>query len=159
MMRISSPAIGARWPRCCSDRPPITQESPAIKARNLRRLLNIYAPLRGAGIRIEETADDYSYARVALRLRWYNRDYIVWGKAAEIDFVAPGRGHVTAEMRLDGARIESLRAATADGNRHLEWFETDIRASDGSTVARVRKQLYVRRKPHGAAATEGSRTE
>ena len=43
-----------------------------MQARRLRRLLDLYLPLRGAGIRVEELTDDWSYARVALHQRWYN---------------------------------------------------------------------------------------
>ena len=156
-----------------------------MQARRLRRLFNLYLPLRGAGIRVEELADDWSYARVALHQRWYNLnyvgthfggslfamtdpfwmimvmeslgyDYVVWDKAAEIEFVSPGRGSVIAEFRLDPARVETIRKATESGDKHLEWFETQVRAQDQSVVAKVRKQLHIRRKVqlggnHGAA--------
>ena len=144
-------------------------------ARNLRRLLNCWPPFLFAGIRVRAIADDFRYARVELGLHWYNRnfvgthfggslfamtdpfwmlltmnalgpDYIVWDQAGAIEFLAPGRGKVSVEFRLDNAVLEELRVATADGEKALRWFETDVRAADGSVVARVRKQLYVRRK-------------
>lgn len=74
------------------------------------------------------------------------RDYIVWDKAAEIEFVTPGRGKVIAGFRLEPERVAAIRNATARGDRHLEWFGSAISANDGSVVARVRKQLQVRRK-------------
>jgi len=73
-------------------------------------------------------------------------EYIVWDRAAEIDFVAPGRGRVIAEFQLEASRVESIRALAANGERHLEWFECLVRADDDSVVARVRQQVYVRRK-------------
>jgi hypothetical protein len=36
--------------------------------------------------------------------------------------------------------------AAADGEKTLHWFETPIVDASGDTVARVRKQVYVRRK-------------
>ena len=42
--------------------------------------------------------------------------------------------------------LDTMRAATADGGRHLHWFETDIVDAQGDVVARVRKQVYARRK-------------
>jgi hypothetical protein len=60
--------------------------------------------------------------------------------------VAPGRGVVHTEFRLPDERLEEIRAATADGSKALPWFESTVTAEDGSVVARVRKQLYVRRK-------------
>ena len=148
-------------------------------ARALRRVLNIYPPLCFAGIRVLEIADDWRHARVVLRKRWYNsnyvgtqfggslfsmtdpfwmilimeclgRDYIVWDKAGEIEFVAPGREDVYAEFHIDDAMLDEIRAATAGGEKYLRWCETAITTHSGEVIARVRKQLYVRRKAeHG----------
>lgn len=151
-----------------------------MKPRTLRRLFNFWPPFLFAGIRIEAVSDDWRYARARLKLRWYNRnyvgtafggslfaladpfwmilvmeslgrDYIVWDKAGEIDFIAPGRGDVVAEFRLDARVLDELREATAGGEKYLRWFETELRSESGEMVARVRKQLHVRRKrPSGA---------
>ncbi len=144
-------------------------------ARGLRRRLNLWPPFVFAGIRVREICDEPPSARVELGLHWYNknavgtqfggglfamtdpfwmlltmralgRDYIVWDKAAEIVFVAPGRGRVTAQFRIEPATLDAIRAATASGEKHLHWSETELRADDGSVIARVRKQVYVRRK-------------
>lgn len=74
------------------------------------------------------------------------RDYIVWDKAATIDFVAPGREDVYADFVVDEQVLDELRAATANGEKTLRWFDTEVRTAGGELVARVRKQLYVRRK-------------
>ncbi|HEY0659875.1 MAG TPA: tetrameric acyl-CoA thioesterase, partial [Lysobacter sp.] len=63
------------------------------------------------------------------------------------EFVKPGRGTVRADFRLDDNVLDELRAATASGEKHLRWFDTDVIDQAGEVVARVRKQLYVRRKP------------
>ena len=42
--------------------------------------------------------------------------------------------------------LEDIRTQTQDGAKHLRWFETDVVDAAGEVVARVRKQLYVRRK-------------
>ena len=144
-------------------------------ARTVRRALNWYPPLRFAGVRVLEIADDWRHARVVLRRRWYNRnyvgthfggslfamtdpfwmimtlrrlgdDYIVWDKAAEIEFVAPGREDVYAEFHVDDAMLDEIRAATATGEKYLRWCETVVATRTGEVIARVRKQLYVRRK-------------
>ena len=149
--------------------------------RVLRHGLNIWPPFAAAGIRVEELSEDFRYARVALRMRPLNRnyvgthfggslfamtdpfwmflvlrnlgsEYIVWDKAGEIEFVSPGRGTVRAEFRVTDEHLEDLREAAADGSRVLRWFETAVIGADGSVVARVRKQLYVRRKREKAAA-------
>ncbi|TLY51983.1 MAG: DUF4442 domain-containing protein [Gammaproteobacteria bacterium] len=146
-----------------------------IKARSLRRILNIWPPFLFAGIRVESWSDDWRRARVHLKRRWYSgnfvgtqfggslfamtdpfwmimtmqslgRDYIVWDKAAEIEFVAPGREMVYADFKLEDSVLDEIRAATANGEKHLRWFDVDVKTASGEIIARVRKQIYVRRK-------------
>ena len=45
-------------------------------ARTVRRALDWYPPLRFAGVRVLEISDDWRHARVVLRRRWYNRNYV-----------------------------------------------------------------------------------
>lgn len=146
-----------------------------MKAWQLKLLLNTWPPLRFAGIKVLRLDPDFRYAKVRLSRTWYNRnyvgtqfggslfsmtdpfwmimvleslggDYVVWDSKGEIDFVAPGRESVFAEFRVDEALLDELRAATAGGEKYLRWCETHIRTASGELIARVRKQLYVRRK-------------
>ena len=143
--------------------------------RSLRRLLNIWPPFLFTGIRVMEIGADWRSARVRLRMHAWNRnavgthfggslfamcdpfwmllvmdalvpDYIVWDKAGDIEFVKPGKGTVEAVFQLDEAALDELRAATAGGEKTLRWFENTVTDAEGEVVARVRKQLYVRRK-------------
>ncbi len=146
-----------------------------MKASRLRTVLNVWPPFLFSGIHVTDISDDFRHARVELRLRWYNRnyvkthfggslfsmtdpfwmilmlrrlgpDYLVWDQAGEIQFLKPGKGTVVAEFRLDDAAVDDIRAAAAGGEKVLRWFEVDIRNAESEVVARVRKQLYVRRK-------------
>jgi acyl-coenzyme A thioesterase PaaI-like protein len=146
-----------------------------LKASTLRRILNFWPPFLFSGIHVVKISDDFRHARVELRMRPWNRnyvgthfggslfamtdpfwmimvkerlgrDYMVWDKAAEIEFVKPGRGTVHAEFNLDEAVLDELRAATAGGEKDLRWFGTEVIDTAGDTVARIRKQVYVRRK-------------
>ena len=54
---------------------------------------------------------------------------------------------LTTEFVLDDAHLDEIRTEAAGGEKVLRWFENDIRDHDGALVARVRKQVYVRRKP------------
>ena len=146
-----------------------------FSARMLRHGLNLWPPFLFAGIRVAAIGDDFRSARVELRMRPWNRNYvgthfggslfamtdpfwmllvlhalgdgyIVWDKAATIDFEKPGRGTVHAEFALDDATLDELRAAAAGGDKVLRWFDAPVRDASGDVVAMVRKQLYVRRK-------------
>ena len=150
-----------------------------ITPRRLRWIFNLWPPFLFAGIRVEHIAPDWSAARVRMDLRWFNRnyvgthfggslfamtdpfwmllvmeslgrEYIVWDKAGEIDFVRPGRGRVHADFRLDPATVAALREQLGRERRVLHWFEVDVLDSEGEVVARVRKQLYLRRKQRPA---------
>ena len=147
-----------------------------MRASTFRHLLNLWPPFLCNSIRLRELSDDWSTARVVLRLRPWNRnyvscqfggnlfamvdpfwmllalhrlghDYYVWDRAGAIDFVAPGREDVHASFHLTDAMVEDLRVAAAGGDKVLRWFETDITTASGEVIARVRKQLYVRLKP------------
>ena len=150
-----------------------------MTAARLRWLLRVWPPFVFSGIRVTELADDWSRVRVELRAHWYNRNYVgthfggslfamtdpwwmilllrrlgpefvVWDRAGEIEFVKPGRGTVAAEFRLDAGTVAEVRAAAAHGDKHLRWFEAVVTDAAGEVVARVRKQVYVRRKPADA---------
>ena len=147
-----------------------------MKASRLRWLMNIWFPFLFTGIRVKEISDDFRYVKVELRSHWYNKnyvgthfggslfamtdpywmimilrnlgnDYVVWDKAAEIEFVKPGRGLVTAEFKLEQAMLDELIEAAAGNEKVLRWFDIAVIDSGGDLVAKVRKQVYVRRKP------------
>ena len=147
-----------------------------MRASSFRRLLNLWPPFFFNSIRVQSLSADYREAKVVLRLRPWNRnyvrsqfggnlfamvdpfwmllvmhqlgrDYYVWDKAGAIDFVAPGREDVYAHFRLEPAVVEQLRTAAAGGGKVLHWFETEVKTAAGEIVAVVRKQVYVRLKP------------
>lgn len=149
-------------------------------ARVLRIALNLWPPFLGAGIRVEAISKDFRYARIGLKLRLLNRnmwgvhfggslfamtdafysimlkhnlgiDYMVWDKAASIEFIKPGRGRVFAEFRLDAETIEAVRQATQHGDKHLPELRVNVMDERGDLVAAVHKTLYVRRVIEKAA--------
>ncbi len=149
---------------------------PSMKPSTLRHGLNLWPPFLFTGIHVAAIAHDWRHARVELRMRPWNRnyvgshfggslfamtdpfwmllvmqamgrDYFVWDKAGEIEFVKPGRGSVVADFRITEQVLTEIRAATAGGAKHLHWFDAEVTDAKGDVVARVRKQLYVRLKP------------
>ncbi|UVE17623.1 DUF4442 domain-containing protein [Pseudomonas sp. LS44] len=148
----------------------------ARKARLLRWALNFYPPYIGAGVRVRKISADFRSIRVRMGLGLFNRnyvgtqfggslysmtdpffmlmlmenlgsDYIVWDKAASIDFVSPGKGAVYADFRIDDALLSTIRTQTADGDKYLPNLHVEVRDRAGTLVARVHKTLYVRLKP------------
>ncbi|WP_172203695.1 MULTISPECIES: DUF4442 domain-containing protein [unclassified Niveibacterium] len=146
-----------------------------MKATTFRRLINLWPPFFFAGIRAKRISDDFREADVALKLHWYNRNYVgshfggnlfsmtdpwfmlmllqvlgpkylVWDRAATIEFVTPGRGTVTARFRLDDAQIADVIDKTANGDKYLPTFHVDILDAQGQLVAKVTKTVYIRLK-------------
>lgn len=149
-------------------------------ARRFRIALNFYPPYLGTGIHIQELAPDFRRMTVLMRKRWYNSnafgthfggslyamcdphyvlllvallgpDYIVWDKAATIEFLKPGRGTVKAVFEWNEAQLDEIRSRTAGGEKFEPERTLNIVDENGDTVARVTKTLYVRRKKSRAA--------
>jgi acyl-coenzyme A thioesterase PaaI-like protein len=125
---------------------------------------------------VRSIAADWSEASVELRLGWLNRNYVgthfggslfamtdpffalllmhrlggrylVWDQAGRIEFVAPGRGTVSALFELPEERVAQIRAQAEGGDKVLPQFGVEIRDRAGALVASVHKTLYVRLKP------------
>jgi len=140
------------------------------------RLINFYPPLLGAGIRSQMV--DENTVRVEMKLTALNRnivgvhfggslyamcdpwfmlilmrllgpDYIVWDKAASIQFLQPGRGKVTASFHISQERLDEIRQAAEEHSKTEPLFRVEVLDESGRAVARVEKLLYVRkRKPN-----------
>ncbi len=147
-----------------------------MKPSILRHGMNLWPPFLFAGIHVAAISPDWRHARVELRMRPWNRNYVgthfggslfamtdpfwmlllmrllgreyyVWDQSGAIDFLKPGRGTVSARFDIDDAVLAEIRQATAGGAKYLHWFENEVVDAGGEVVARVRKQVYVRRKP------------
>jgi len=137
--------------------------------------MNLWPPFLGAGIKVKHIAADFREVVVSMKLRWYNRNYVgthfggslaamtdpfymlmlihilgseytVWDKTSTIDFIAPGRGTVTARFSLDDDQIAEIKNETASGNAYFPELSVDIVNGSEEVVARVNKKLYVRKK-------------
>lgn len=146
-----------------------------LTPRLFRWILNIYGPYLGAGIRVERISADWREIQVSMKLRWFNRnavgthfggslysmvdphlmlmlmnllgkDYIVWDKSAEIDFVRPGQGRVVANFIITDDDLQAIRNNTAQGEKYLPHFSIRVIDTEGKLVARIKKILYIRRK-------------
>ena len=72
--------------------------------------------------------------------------YLVWNKSAEVEFLRPGRGRVTATFHVPPVAIAEIRAAADRGEKVEPVLVVDIVADDGTLVARVTETLWVRKK-------------
>ncbi len=146
----------------------------------LRQAMNAYPPYVGAGVEVTHIADDWSEIRVRMPLTERNRnlvgthfggslyamvdphlmtlltlrlgpEYLVWDRAACIDFLRPGTATVHATMRVSDEEVESIRAAADAGEKVLPEWTLEIVDEQAERVATVRKTLYVRRRADSPA--------
>lgn len=90
---------------------------------------------------------------VFLLVRHLGPGYVVWDKAATIEFLKPGRDRVTATFHVPPQKVEEIRAAADRDGKTEPVLSVDVVADDGEVVARVTKTLWVKRK--GAARPPG----
>jgi acyl-coenzyme A thioesterase PaaI-like protein len=142
---------------------------------HIRRLVNLWPPFLGAGIRIKHIAPDMKAVDVEMKLRFWNanyvgthfggslfamidpfymlmlmanlgRDYIVWDKAASIRYRKPGKGTVRAEFRLTDAQLDDIRGKLKTLPKYEPTFQVEVKDEAGEVVAVVEKLLHVRKK-------------
>lgn len=141
-----------------------------------KMVMNFYPPLIGAGISVTHINQNYTEISVRLKYTWYNRnyvntqfggslyamtdpfymlmmmknlgeDYIVWDKAAHVEFKKPGLSHVYADFKLTPELLQTVREKTADGEKYIFDLPVDIYNETKEIIAQVTKTLYVRKKP------------
>ncbi len=141
----------------------------------VKELGNLWSPYLGAGIKVERVSENYRYLKVSLKKRWYNlnyvgthfggsiyamvdpfymlmlmqnlgREYIVWDRAAVINFIKPGRSDLFAEFLIDDDLIEEIRAETALGDKFVFDLPVQVFDEEGQLIADIEKTLYVRKK-------------
>lgn len=137
--------------------------------------MNLWAPFRGAGIRVEHIAPDWREVKVRLTLHWYNRNavgthfggslfaltdpfymlmymhvlgrgYRVWDQTASIRFIQPGKGIIRAHFQLTDDDINRARQATRDGAKYFAEHQIQLFNEQQQVVAEVQKTIYIRAK-------------
>lgn len=141
----------------------------------MKFLLNIWPPFLFTGIRVVDISDDFRKAQVRLKLNILNKnavgvhfggslyamtdpfcmlmvmsrlgsDYIVWDKSADIDYIKPGKGTVTADFLITDALIDDILTHTAQGEKYLPEIPVYVKDAQGGVVAKLNRTLYIRKK-------------
>ncbi|MEA2043390.1 MAG: DUF4442 domain-containing protein [Bacteroidota bacterium] len=144
------------------------------KAKRVIKLISWYPPYLGAGIRLKEFNDDFSRFVVEMKMRFYNRnlfrthfggslysmadpffvfivlaymgnDYVVWDKAACIDFKRPGKGRMQAVIEADKTELQDLKNLVDQNGKAERVFYTQITNEADEVVAKISKTIYVRK--------------
>jgi len=139
------------------------------------KLLNLYPPFLGAGIRVKSLNATKNRFQIDMKLRWYNQNvygthfggslyamcdpffvfivyhylgdgYIIWDKAASIEFKRPGRGKVSAVFEISLERLAEIKELVERQEVKTFTFEAQITDQQNETVAKLEKVVYIRKK-------------
>ncbi|MCX7633913.1 MAG: DUF4442 domain-containing protein [Turneriella sp.] len=82
-----------------------------------------------------------------LLMRHLGEGYIVWDKAATIEFVRPGIGTVSARFHIEPSEVAWLREELQKTKKLNREYHCEVRDEEQKVVARVAKVLYIRKLP------------
>lgn len=146
-----------------------------MKPNMFRKLMNLWPPFLGAGIKVKNIDPNFTTIDVELKMRFYNKnyvgthyggslfsmtdpfymlilmkqlgkDYVVWDKSSKIDFKKPGKGKLTAHFNITQKQVKDIKAQ-ADKQKKVEpKFTVQVLDEGGDVVAEIEKTLHVRKK-------------
>jgi len=135
----------------------------------------LFGCYRGTGGRLRYIAEDWSEVRLELPLSWRTRNYvgtifggsiysavdpiymlmlirrlgpefIVWDKAASVEFKKPGRETLHARFVIDDDELAAIRAAL-DTQRSIDRkYVVELIDGSETVCARVEKLIYIKRR-------------
>jgi hypothetical protein len=147
----------------------------SLRSRLRRWGFNFFPAYRGTGAQLTYLAADWREIRIKLPLSWRTRnyvgtiyggsmygavdpfymvmlinllgpDYVVWDKAAAIQFERPGRSTLYATFLVARQETDAIVAGLA-GQRSLErHYQVRLVDRDGIVHATVDKTIYIRHK-------------
>lgn len=146
-----------------------------MNLRKRIKLIRFYPPYLGAGISIKEVNEDFTNITVKMKMRWWNRNlvgthfggslysmcdpfymfilmqnlgknYIVWDKAASIEFKKPGLKTVSATFSVSTEEIVTIKQKVDTEGKGNFTFYTEVVNENNETIAKVEKVVYVRKK-------------
>lgn len=130
-----------------------------VSPQVLARAWGIWAPFRGAGIRVDRISSDFRETDVSMKITMRNRnivgthfggslyamsdpfymvmllnilgsEYIVWDKSAQIKFVKPGKTKVFAKFRLSLEEIEKIKIEIEKSEKGTYLLEKKVEVLD-----------------------------
>lgn len=137
--------------------------------------MSFWPPFLGAGVSVDFIAEDFSIIDVSLKMRFWNKNYvnthfggtlysmtdpfymlmllerlgpgfIVWDKAATINFKKPGVGRVRCRFELSDERISSIKEELKLADKIYPKFLVDVLNEKNEIVCTVEKTLYIKAK-------------
>lgn len=145
------------------------------KTRLLRLGFNFFPALRRTGGRLTYIAPDEGEVCLKLPLNWTTRNYVgtlfggsmyaavdpiymvmltrrlgpgylVWDKAASIEFKKPGRSTLYARFVVGDDELAAIKAELVTQRSVLRHYAVDLVDDEGVVHATIKKTLYIRKR-------------
>lgn len=149
--------------------------SRSLKNSLLFKILNFYPPFLGAGVKVKKLNKMGTKIEVSMNLTRFNknyvgthfggslysmcdpfymliliqllgRDYIVWDKAATINFKNPGRGRVHAIFEIGEELFQSIKNKVDEEGKYEPILHVEVKDDEGRIVCEISKTLWIKRK-------------
>jgi len=146
-----------------------------MRTRLFRWAMNLYPAFRGTGGRITHIAADWTQVIVKIPLNWRTRNYVgttfggsmygavdpfymimlikalgpefvVWDKAAQIQFDKPGRVALYATFTLSDDELHGIRRELQSSPKIDRHYTVELKDRDGVVHATVQKVIHIRKK-------------
>jgi hypothetical protein len=143
--------------------------------KSILKFMSYWPPYLGAGISVDYIAPDFSKIEVSMKLKFWNKNYvgthfggslyamtdpffmlilierlgpnyIVWDKAACINFKKPGQGKVKAVFEITDEKITAIKEELLHKEKIYPVFTVNVLNEKQEIVSIVEKTLYVKRK-------------
>ncbi len=150
-------------------------QNESFRTRLLRWRFNFFPAYRRTGARLTFLTDDWREVHIALPLNWKTRNYvgtifggsiygavdpiyvvmfirllgpgyIVWDKAAHIEYKRPGRSTLFAKIKIDQEELETIRSRLDEEKSLDRQYRVEVVDEAGKICAVVEKVLYFRKK-------------
>lgn len=144
-------------------------------SRTKRTMLNCFPAYRRSSGRVVHLSADGRFSRVRIPLNWKTRanlgsmfggsmyaaidpiylvmytqllgkDYVVWDKAANIEFIKPGKEALYADFNISEKELVQVKAEITSEGKTIRHYEVLLCNKDGEIHVRVQKTLYMRKK-------------
>jgi acyl-coenzyme A thioesterase PaaI-like protein len=149
--------------------------SESYYSRWMRWMFNLFPVYRRTGARISYISSDWQEVHIKLPLNWKTRNYVgtifggsmyaavdpiymvmlirllgrkyvVWDKAATIQFKQPGRNVLTAKFIVSSEELASIRAALEAQKTLDRVYKIDLVDKGGNICAVVEKTIHFKKK-------------
>ena len=128
---------------------------------------------RRTGVKILHISDDFKQSEICLPLNWrtkgffgtlfggsiysvvdpvlmvmlnmiLGKEYVVWDKAATVQFLKPGRSTLYANFRVTDEEIERIKNDVLKNGKAEIGYQVSLKDSDGVEHAVIGKTLHIR---------------